>query len=254
MTAKPQTFIFREPQSIAELEDMLKVRYKAFLNSDARFAIKLNEYELDIDEFDYYSHFVGVFSQENKKQTVVGAIRLIAENKGKYVDWLNQILGKRKNIKVNQQINFPFSMIKYCEEKRQIIVDFIQKEENRNLEKKEASRISIDKSVISPNLSFALIEAAFAFFLKPNNLIFINVKANTSRIYQNYGFSVIENTLCSILDTLYQPHFVTYNMIPPSFLEKFKKMQAAYRETGQICYHTDQPDNYYLEKYQTETQ
>lgn len=250
METKPQTFIFREPRSAAELEALLRVRYKAYSESDFKFSLRTNVYQLEVDEFDFRAAFIGVFCKEGNQEIAVGSIRIILNSEGRYGNWLTTILKNKPRLKVKKEQRFDYFIEGICKQKQPVISTFIRSEQAKNKCVGEAGRLAIDKRFASLKLSSFFIEAMFVFGFEIVDVVLIRVKENVSKVYQRYGFQPIPNTFSILHGVPNQPHYVTPALFSSLITKKYDKLRTVYLKTGQICYHTDQANNFYLEKYQ----
>jgi hypothetical protein len=241
-----QTFIFREPHNARELEDLLRVRYAAFMQSDWSATVNQNEYRIEIDEYDF-------FALENGQQRAVGSIRLVREQAGKYAPWLNQILANKPNLHLVKRGKYPFTMFKNFKECLPLLSRFLAKAKTKkDIRISEAGRLAIVPDLNNLRMGTRFIDAMFAICFIESDLNVIQVKTDIMRLYQNYGFQPIKGVQHHTLKIPFQAHYATDKMINPSYVGKIQKMRQAYLETGQICFHTDQPECYYLEKMEAE--
>jgi hypothetical protein len=253
MTNTTQTFVFREPQNAEELEALLKVRYKAFLNSDWSATVNQNEYQIEIDEYDYFATIIGLFALKNGQQSAVGSIRLVYEQEGKYAPWLNQILSNKPNLHLVKRGKYPFTMLKNFTESLPLLSHFLaDAKAKQNIRISETSRFSIIPDPNNLRMGTQFIDAMFAICFIESDLNIIQIKREMMPLYQNYGFYPIKGVLHHTWTIPVQAHYVTDKMINSNYVEKVQKMRQAYLETRQIYFHTDQPNNFYLEKLQNQ--
>jgi putative hemolysin len=90
-TQNDTIYIYREAESQEELEELLKLRYRAFANTKGVFSrtAQEKEYGIELDEFDAFSQHFGLFSQENSVKKPIGYVRLIGEKETKFSNWIN---------------------------------------------------------------------------------------------------------------------------------------------------------------------
>ena len=82
--SEKKRFVFKEISTRDELYEMFTLRY--FTYRYVNF-IKPNKYKFDIDCFDIYSTFLGVFEENAEARKLVGIVRIVStHNKSRYID------------------------------------------------------------------------------------------------------------------------------------------------------------------------
>jgi predicted GNAT family N-acyltransferase len=242
------TFIFREPKNQQELEVLLKVRYTAFMQSDWRSTVTPNPYGISIDSYDYQSRIIGLFVLENSGlQRPIGSARIVSAETGTYRTWLDTILSKYSKLTVSRSENLSFSILEYFKNNRNLL-DFIDKNEKNEQEVAEIGRLSILPDMNQLKLSVVFIDALAAIFFLYHDVCIMQVKTDISKFYQSYGFAPLPNVVHEALCKPVQAHFIESKMLHLGNTTKIEKMRRAYHKTKQICFHNNQPSNFYLEK------
>jgi hypothetical protein len=249
----PSTFIFREPQSETELEALLKVRYTAFMQSDWQSTVTPNPYGISIDAYDYHARIIGLFIEEsNGTQRPIGSTRIVSGEAGNYRIWLDAILSKYSKLTIVPKGNAPFAIMEYFKNNRNLL-DFVDKCEENEQEIAEIGRLAILSDMNQMKLSVTFIDALAAIFFLYYDVCIIQVKTDISRFYQAYGFAPLQNVVHRALCKPFQAHFIESKMLYSGNTTKIEKMRRAYHKTKQICFHSDQPSNFYLEKWERQT-
>jgi hypothetical protein len=252
-TQNTQTFIFREPQSQTELEALLKVRYAAFMESDFQSTVTPNPYGISIDGYDFQARIIGLFVVENNgEQKPIGSTRIVSAEAGTYRPWLDALLEKYPKLDVMPKENSPFAIMEYFKNNRNLL-DFVAKCEENEEEIAEIGRLAILPEMNQMKLSVTFVDALAAIFFLYHDVCIMQVKTDISRFYQGYGFVPLPNVVHEALCKPFQAHVIESRNLNPAIINKVEKMRRAYHKTRQICFHSDQPSNFYLEKWERQT-
>lgn len=246
-------YSFREVTGMKELEPLLRLRYKVFkkeATTDDLFPE--NELELDLDFYDLRSRHFGVYHVENGWGMPVGYQRLILEDEtaiapalrrwayGKPALMKRLSLSEKKAPLYLMTLNSSGAMWRYYFEKKEWGASFA-----------EASRVCILENHRSFGLTKAIFYSNMALVLWVFNIDIgiTSCTAKLSVIHRRLGLKVIEGcnydkhgVECSVLD-------VWKSDFNPHQYAELERMAEAYSVQDCICYHPEEPENYWMAGY-----
>jgi hypothetical protein len=235
-TQNDTIYIYREAESQEELEELLKLRYRAFLRGTWGLITKRNIYQIDIDVFDVNAMHFGLFIQKDEKEIPIGYVRFVTETTTKHGNWIENILKKCTDIElINTEFKFPVQ-VKLESKHIPILQDFIKEQNQNNFKVVEISRISLEEGVTTFKLSNLFIDFIFGSELKNKSTYIIHVIDSSEKIYIKNGF-IRHNSISSfVIDDLYYLYYINENMLPDSEINKMLAMSKHYQQNKRITY------------------
>ena len=210
-------FTYREAANQNELEQLLRMRYACFTQSEwANYAlIQRNPHEIDLDFFDLRATHVGVFINENGKEIPIGYARFIGQNATKHSLWVNNILAKFPQLRLKKNnATYPF-VEKFGQKHQSNIQDFFQK--NEPYQTVELSRLCVAALYQSATLCQFLITSNMAYTVGRNrktNLVFI-VKEKMKKIITRNGAQPIEGLSTQFFDLNLNTYYFNQSVMQP---------------------------------------
>ncbi len=199
-------FIFKELNERSEFLQMFALRY--FVYRYVNF-IESNEDQLDIDYYDLYSTFLGVFELTDKSKRLIGMVRIISGDKRSiYSDVIEDIFRNLKDSVIKDFLNRPilFPIMNTFNLPQEFLNLFNKgKDKNQNnlLEKNskpfEISRLAIipeywsSKEKIEVGLHDLIILDSWKSNPK-KNIYVIATHPRTRKKYEKLGFEIIPGT------------------------------------------------------------
>jgi hypothetical protein len=111
LSANSDQILFRPARSEAELEALLRLRYRVFDGHDVRAFLTPNPYEIDIDSYDVSSHHVGLFTGNEP----IGYARLITLNRGPQAEFVESVMNRYVYVPVcHPNANSPLPVLEYA--------------------------------------------------------------------------------------------------------------------------------------------
>jgi hypothetical protein len=199
-------FIFKKLDERSEFLQMFALRY--FVYRYVNF-IESNEDQLDIDYYDLYSTFLGVFELTDKSKRLIGMVRIISGDKRSiYSDVIEDIFRNLKNSVIKDFLNRPtlFPIMNTFNLPKEFLNPFNKgqdKNQNNLLEKNskpfEISRLAIipeywsSKEKIEVGLHDLIILDSWKSNPK-KNIYIIAIHPRTRKKYEKLGFEIIPGT------------------------------------------------------------
>lgn len=239
---EPSTyFVFREAKSVAELEDLFRLRYRVYQSGRlARFIAK-NDLGMDVDCYDPRSRHFGLFEVSNGVEEAIGYLRVVEDRYLADMTHMAEFCKKYPELaqKAHQPFVHPFPLMNYIPDKALVRQRYAEIRGSGG-QLVEAGRMVLDECHRSLRLARHIFECAIVIY-------FLNKKANhamaccdTSKkaFYAIYGFNHFEGTSegdvagIGVSSTL---TFAAADRIPVKVQARLQEMAVVYRETGRIC-------------------
>jgi len=183
-----ENFKFRASRDSSELEQLLKIRYRAFRNARNFEVVSFIRSGMELNSYDPYSHHLGLFGiDQNGMEVPVGYIRLITTESSPQNDQIFEIINNDRELErsllINREEFFPSVKVlpglkRYIDLSDDGIETFT-----------EPSRLSFSPLIRSARLVVSLALASFAYSLKikKKNSI-LTTRDNHAKMYRLLGF------------------------------------------------------------------
>lgn len=111
-SVRTQSIVFRPAESEAELESLLRLRYRVFEGGDVRAFLTPNEFGIDLDSYDINAHHVGLFRDD----VPIGYARLITKMSGPQREWIESIVRRYPGLRTSwsEETTAPFPVLSYA--------------------------------------------------------------------------------------------------------------------------------------------
>ena len=239
------TFIFRQPHTLDELEQLIRLRYTIFKTAHPNL-FPDNEYGLDLDNYDPLAHHFGVYKADSMGEYPVGYLRLIVSEPtetGRIIEQLAQKKGM--SALINAPVIFPLPVMKYFPDADKVIGDLLKTLHLKGEKLFEASRQCLSKEVESLHLSRFITESTIAVFFYDSNHqnAVISCPEKHERVYQSCFFTPCPNLkrnqdigadLARSISLLLQQN--VKSILPEAIKEKWQRMADDFKTTGRIEY------------------
>ena len=242
-----KSYTFREITEKDELEQLFRLRYQVYANSELAPFLKVNKYQIDIDIYDLHSRFYGIYCEDE----IVAGVRAVIDKKEYYNPIVYDIGSKYKlydeeNNSQAKLINsnyaeFPFlSYTGIPEEVKQFY-------ENQRKDKKV---YMVSRCAINPThrglktIQFLTEGIAIIITLlcgEQVGLSISDVSFSHSKFYSRYGYSPIKdaptysvNGITAICLAMYLSTNYNLSSVPQHLHSKFEAMAEEFESTGKI--------------------
>ena len=188
---------FREPRTIVELEEMLKLRYAVRRSCHLAALCPENEAQIDIDEFDRYAYHVGLFALENHRFVPVGYSRFVLDHPGPQARWVELIA--RRN-KLTEKISEPavlFPCLKYVPtEYADKVTSLHQRATSEGKTMGESSGTVLHPDIRSLKTASRWVEAIVGYCMIWKQISYgtMTVSDHHAPFYFRFGFKPLEGT------------------------------------------------------------
>lgn len=243
-------FIYREAANAKELEILLRLRYRAFRDSQLKGFVVENETGLDLDCYDLRSRHFGLFHHAENHTVAVGYHRVVSDEYGPHSQNIMTLASQSSEQyeRVCQTPAKPLPVMTYHPQAEILENNYNQlKSEGQKI--CEGSRLTLSEPFRSIELVRHIIGSAVTIFFDICRYDFGLVAMSPShrRFYTPFGFTEIDQiTVFKIFDVSLTCLKITSNAIPNTLKNSIRLMGEAFEETGMICYHLDRPGEYLI--------
>jgi len=243
-------FMFKELNDKNEFLQMFALRYLVYRYVNF---IEPNKDQLDIDCFDLYSTFLGVFEVTGETKRLIGTVRIISgDKKSPYEEVVKELFDNMCNHKLSYLLNRPtlFSIMQTFDIPEEYLTAFHvdkNKHQINSLEKNskpfEISRLAIlpeywgSKAKIETGLHDLIILDSWKSNPK-KNIYIIATHPRTRRKYEKLGFRIIPGTKELLYKSLKQlaiamvMNLENYLNTPNPYGERCKSLFKSFLEKG----------------------
>jgi len=192
MSVTPQRLAFRPARNAEELESLVRLRYRGYLESQCASLVTEYEHGFELDVYDPYAHHIGLFQEGLIKPRPIGYLRLVQEHESPMTDWISE-LAKRYNLPCPAPEAGPgLPLYSHCQEQATIAehMDRLRPEKNGIV---EASRFVFAPEARSGGFTKFFVEAAIARMLYHHSYsgIMLACHPRHAALYRRYGFREI---------------------------------------------------------------
>ena len=195
-------FIFKELNEKIELWQMFALRYLVYRYVNF---IEPNKHQLDIDCYDFFSTFLGVFEVTNQRKRLVGTVRIISgDNKSPCADLIKDIINNLDGHRISELADKPtlFPIMHTYDIPEEYLRDFSV--DNNPLQIENSKPFEISRLAILPEywcvkegIEDGIHELILldAWESNPNkNIYFIATHPRTRKKYERLGFKIVPGT------------------------------------------------------------
>lgn len=231
------TFVFREIETVQELEELLALRYRVYMDHHVRHFITENTQQIDLDRYDLFARHYGLFRNNTEP---AGYIRVASDETSPQSELIQVLLRKYPKLKAGNisQTRSPLPMMAYHPDAANISKVY---SELRMAQKKvvEPGRLVISPDYQSLKLIQHIVKSAIAVYF-----IYFKIQhawlvcaAHHRRIYEHFGFRIMDDTgECDGFEVPYFALASSPSQVPAPLQERLIEMADEYRNTGKICY------------------
>jgi Acetyltransferase (GNAT) domain len=158
------TFIFRQPHTLDELEQLIRLRYSIFKTAHPNLFAD-NAHGLDLDNYDPLAHHFGVYKSDLMGEQPVGYLRTITTEStetGLLVKKLAKQFGMFHTINAPLVVSLP--VMEYFPDADKVIGDLLKTLHDKGEKLFEASRLCLLQEVESLHLARFITESTVAIF------------------------------------------------------------------------------------------
>lgn len=246
----PIYYEFRETDgNETELKALLRLRYEIYAKSSLATFCPVNDYQIDLDEYDAYARHFGLFKYNcSGEESVIGYMRVIEQCMTRTSDTIYALarsLDRDLYKRINISPKCPFPVMKYYPYAHKRITELLI--QNPATKYCESSRFSIAKEERSFKLARFCTDCAISIYFEVKNFnVSIICCANSHEpFYRRYGYqqllgpSPIQEDISKSTSYLLSVCRDSY-----SKKEKFLRMKEAYLAKGRISLHPAFPKEY----------
>jgi hypothetical protein len=239
------TFIFRQPTSLTELEQLIRLRYSIFKTAHPNLFAD-NAHGLDLDNYDPLAHHFGVYKSDLMGEQPVGYLRLIITESTETGCLIEQLAKKYGMLAtINEPLTVPLPVMKYFPDADIVIGDLLKILQGKGEKLFEASRLCLLREVESLHLARFVTESTVAIFFYDShnqNAIISHSEAH-ERLYDSCFFTPCKglkhNQFIGASDPRSVSSLLQQNVkaiLPEAIKEKWQCMAEEYKTTGRIEY------------------
>jgi hypothetical protein len=240
------TFIFRQPTSLTELEQLIRLRYSIFKTAHPNLFAD-NAHGLDLDNYDPLAHHFGVYQSDLMGEQPVGYLRLITTESTETGCLIEQLAKKYGMLAtIHEPLTVPLPVMKYFPDADIVIGDLLKTLNDKGQKLFEASRLCLLREVESLHLARFVTESTVAIFSynfsTPINAV-ICCKEIHERLYQSCFFmpcsDLKRNQFTGASELRSISLLLQQNVkpiLPEAIKEKWQCMAEEYKTTGRIEY------------------
>lgn len=154
---KKNYFVFREAQSLSELESLLRLRYEVYRTSRLQQFVPENEYGIDFDCYDLRARHFGLFMNDIEP---VGYHRPVSNAYGPLCDEILRLAAQFPGMseKVRSKPEQPLPIMTYWPEAH-ILKELHNEIKGQRKSLAEATKFTLDPSMASVKLATHIIES-----------------------------------------------------------------------------------------------
>ncbi len=180
---RSEPIIFRPAKSEAELEELLRLRYRVYDDSVLRGFISQTELGIDVDAFDLRSHHVGLFRGDQP----IGYARLITLARGPQGNWVDAILRRtRHDHSARPGMSLP--VLAYAKSARETKI-WIERRAKAGFRIAEAGRLSLRNEERSMRLMGFMGHALVGYWVASGfDIAIMGCRLAHSRYWESLGF------------------------------------------------------------------
>jgi hypothetical protein len=181
--------VFRAPRSEAELEDLMRLRYRVYYDHDGmRAFLTPNPHAIDLDAYDTNAHHVGLFRDD----TPVGYARLITITRGPQAEWVESIARRHPGLSPQVQADAQLPVLNYAKHVINQAKDWLL---GRGGQIVEASRLSLAAEHRSYRMGRFFAHALVSYwYLAGFDTAVVSVRVSHARMWKSIGFRVAPGT------------------------------------------------------------
>ena len=240
------TFIFRQPHTLDELEQLIRLRYTIFKTAHPNL-FPDNEYGLDLDNYDPLAHHFGVYKSGLMGEYPVGYLRTITTEPTE-TGLLVQKLAKKFEMSavLNEPLDYPLPVMQYFPDADKVIGDLLKTLQGKGEKLFEASRLCLLQEVESLHLARFITEstvAVFSYNFSTKINAVICCKDIHERLYQSCFFMPCSDLKRNQFTGASEPRCISLllqqnvkSIIPNAIEEKWQRMANDFKTTGRIEY------------------
>lgn len=239
------SFIFRQPTSLTELEQLIRLRYTIFKTAHPNLFAD-NAHGLDLDNYDPLAHHFGVYQSDLMGEQPVGYLRLIITESTETGCLIEQLAKKYgMSAILNEPLTVPLPIMKYFPDADIVIGDLLKILHHKNEKLFEASRLCLLREVETLRLARFVTESTVAIFFYDSNhqnAIISHSEAH-ERLYQSCFFTPCSDLKRNQFTGASEPRCISLLLqqnvkaiLPEAVKEKWQRMAEEYKTTGRIEY------------------
>jgi Acetyltransferase (GNAT) domain len=239
------TFIFRQPHTLDELEQLIRLRYTIFKTAHPNL-FPDNVQGLDLDNYDPLAHHFGVYKSDLMGEQPVGYLRLIVTESTKTGDFIQKLAQKYgMTTVIHEPLTAPLPIMKYFPDADKVIGDLLKILHAKGEKLFEASRLCLLREVETLRLARFVTESTVAIFFYDSthqNAIISHSEAH-ERLYESCFFTpcngLKHNQFIGASDPRSVSSLLQQNVksiLPEAIKEKWQHMADEYKATGRIEY------------------
>lgn len=233
---KDKYYIFREPKSLKDLENLLRLRYRVFSDTNLRCFVEQNLDEIDLDPFDLNAKHFGLFKMDCEP---VGYCRVVETHSDFNNDLLITIAKKyNQTHKIMEEPADPLPTMTYFEPNDATKV-WLNNALKNNTKLVEPGRLSVQKGerLIGHTRQMTAAACSIYYIIRKTQAI-LSCNVSYGEFYQKYGFIKICNYFTSDkfghLDTVLLFGSATY--LSDDLKRELKNLAEEYKQTGQLYF------------------
>lgn len=240
MVSLKKYYVFREADKREELEALLNLRFRGYLQSRCASLLDEDIQELDLDAYDLRAIHLGLFEYGGRKPKPVGYLRIILDRISDKAPVIRKIAAKHPGLtaKLEQKTKAVFPLMAQCDENGGIS-QFYQKARAQGKTVAELSRFVFDPAIRSMGFTRFFTESAIIASLFTYGVDY-NILACTVRhssYYQRFGFKAVEEGVCYAYGQFDASVLMcSAAAIPEKLKAKAINMQKTYELTGGLSY------------------
>jgi hypothetical protein len=244
-------FVYREPESIAELKSLLLLRYSVYMESRLQHYVEKNKsMGIELDCYDVRARHFGLFKHENGSSRPVGYIRMVLDEEGPWADEIRAIANEVSGLAdvVNETPSVAFPLMTYFPDAA-IVNQHYQMAKKSGRRTVEAGRLSLERSVRSISVAKFLVSSTVTAAVVTNvKEALLTCVPSHERFYHPYGFEQCAGTtqhFCDEPNTEVCCEHWSIERLQGSVKDSVLRMADAYYNTGRICLSPSNPEQFY---------
>jgi hypothetical protein len=240
-------YVYRQPESIEELKQLLLLRYTVCRQSRIEKFIVENDAGIDLDCYDVNAYHFGLFEHVEKVSRPVGYVRMITDHKGPLANHIRSIASEVTILekRTSDVPTSPFPLLT-CSPDATRIFEFYKEQQAKGAMVIEVSRLSLERSARGLRVASHMVGSTFAagmVYGVGHALMFCHVLHE--KFYHQYGFERFRDTT----DFYTTYHSICLTGSPERLSEAMHdsvlQMAEAYDTTGRICLYPNHPGQYF---------
>lgn len=238
-------YTVREPRTVQELEELLRLRYRVFRASKLRLFTSENPSGMDVDAWDKHAWHVGLYKRTEAGSRPLGYMRII-HNRPERSPLMLELGTRHPALKEIIGRQAPAAM-PFADRRADAGIELFTAVRSGTVA--EVSRFSLADEEGGPRLCRFFVESVIAIFhlKRVENLVF-EVSEHHLAFYLAYGYREIARCYYPQYDFSGVLIHANRNALAPKRLPRLQQMAAAFAVAGRICFNRAQPDSFYAQE------